>query len=692
MLTRAGGVAVSAYHDRLSAIMPPEGRDGRIPAQSYLDLIGFLASVGGAEIGQHDNGIDEVGWRNARMIVERRAGPSDSARRADWRAWRGGLGGEGYSPESQIDHGNVRNLKVAWRWSSANFGPTPDGRNIATPLEVDGLLYTTAGVTRDVVAIDAASGETVWMWRPREPADRFDNAPRKGSGRAVSYWEGGAERRILTVTPGFFLVSLDARTGRPDERFGKHGAVDLMRGLRGIPTRGLPDIGSSSPPLVIGDVAVVGPAGSNGLSVKSRSHVKLDVRGYSVRSGRLLWTFHTIPEKGEPGYDTWLNGSAAYTGNVGVWAPMSADPATGAIYVPVEAPSNDVYGGYRRGANLHSSSLVCLDAKTGKIRWERQLVHHDIWDRDGGAMPVLADVPGPEGARHVVVSVTKQASLFVFDRVTGQPVWPIEERSVPPSDVPGEASWPTQPFPAKPAPFDRQSLSIDDLIDFTPALKTKALAAVRPYRLGAFMSPPSLASAPDGTRGTIVLPSVDGGGNWEGGVFDPDTGLFYVGSMSRPQLLALEPAPAGSDSGFILSGAATPRVDGLPLVKPPWGRITAIDLGRGETLWSMANADTPDWVVNTPSLKGVPLPRTGVASRAGLLVTKTLLFATEGLNGGPWLRAHEKATGRILAQFALPARASGLPMTYTCRGRQYVVLADGDEDHPAELVAFALPR
>lgn len=691
MLGRAKAMPLSAYRDRLSEIMPPEER-GQIDAQSYLDVIGYLASVGGARAGVHDSKIGESAWRSARLEVQSPLRASAVKRDADWRAWRGDVGGSGYSAESQIDPQNVRDLKVAWRWSSANFGPVPDGRNIATPLEVEGTLFTTAGITRDVVAIDAASGETIWIWRPQEPKARFDNAPRKGSGRGVSYWESRGDRRILTVTPGFSLVSLDARSGRPDERFGDHGVVDLMQGLRGAPAKGLPDIGSSSPPLVIGDVVVVGPAAGNGLSVHSRSHVKLDVRGYDVRTGRLLWTFHTVPDRGEPGYETWLDGSADYTGNAGVWAPMSADETTGAIYLPVEAPTSDIYGGFRKGANANSSSLVCLDAKSGKVRWARQLVHHDIWDWDGGAMPVLADVRGTEGVRHVVVSVTKQAMLFVFDRNTGEPIWLIEERPVPKSDVPGEVSWPTEPAPSKPAPFDRQGLTTDDLIDFTPALRAKALSAIAPYRLGSFMSPPSLASAADGTKGTISLPSVDGGGNWEGGVFDPDTGLFYVGSMTRPQLLALGPAPAGDDSGYILGPGGAPKVDGLPLIKPPWGRITAIDLVRGERVWSMANADTPKWVSETPSLKGVTLPRTGVVSRAGLLVTKTLLFAGEGLGGGPRFRAHDKATGRIVAEFTLPARQSGLPMTYTWQGRQYIVLTDGDEDHPAELVAFALPN
>jgi quinoprotein glucose dehydrogenase len=372
---------------------------------------------------------------------------------------------------------------------------------------------------------------------------------------------------------------------------------------------------------------------------------------------------------------------------------MSADPRTGAIFLPVENGTSDLYGGERHGANLNASTLISLDGRTGKVRWKRQLVHHDIWDWDIPAQPVLVDIPRPGGqVVHAVAQVTKQALLFVFDRDTGQPIWPIEERPVPKSDVPGEETWPTQPFPTLPLPFDRVGVSVDDLIDFTPALRAEALKAVKPFRLGGWMAPPSVDGAADGTHGTLSLPSFNGGANWWGGAYDPQTGLFYVGSMTIPSMLSLAPRPPGSDMRYQEAEQRAPWVQGLPLIKPPWGRITAIDLKTGQQAWMVANADTPDSVRTHPALKRLALPRTGVASQAGLLVTKTLLFAGEGERGSGVFRAHDKATGQILAAIPLPATQLGVPMTYVWKGRQYIVMAVGDGTRPAEFVALALPK
>ncbi|HEV7693725.1 MAG TPA: hypothetical protein VGO52_23015, partial [Hyphomonadaceae bacterium] len=407
---------------------------------------------------------------------------------------------------------------------------------------------------------------------------------------------------------------------------------------------------------------------------------------------KLLWTFRTIPQKGDPGYETWAPGTAEKTGNGGVWAPISADPETGAIFLPVEAGTSDLYGGSRHGSNAHTSSLVSLDAKTGKIRWERQLVHHDIWDFDIPATPILADIPMGGGTRKAVLQITKQAFVFAFDRNTGEPLWPIEERPVPKSDVPGEEAWPTQPYPTLPKPFDRQGITTDDLLDFTPALRAAAIEAVKLWRLPQLYTPPSLANAPDGTRGMLRLPHSLGGGNWEGGAYDPDTGMLYVGSMTQIQPIGLALQPEGSDVAYGSgSTGGAPNVRGLPVIKPPWGRITAIDMKTGQHAWMMANADTPKNIAEHPDLKGLTLPRTGIPSRAGLLATKTLLFAGEGEGGSPVLRAHDKATGQILAAIALPGSQTGLPMTYIWGGRQYVVMSVSDGRAPAEIVALALP-
>jgi quinoprotein glucose dehydrogenase len=606
----------------------------------------------------------------------------------EWPIYGGNLASQHYSPLDQINASNVKDLKIAWRWYAGNFGPTPELKSETTPLMIDGVLYATAGVTRNVAAIDAESGETLWVWRPNE-GDRFLAAPRKMAGRGVAYWTDGAEdERILVVTPGFFLVALDADTGLPKREFGEAGFVDLRRGLRG-PMDNI-EAGSSSPALVVGNVVIVGPAGGIGARPNAKTQVKLDVRGFDVRTGELLWTFHTIPERGEFGYDTWFNGSADYTGNAGVWAPMAADPALGLVYLPVEGGTSDMYGGERHGNNLFANSLVALNAQTGERVWHQQLIHHDIWDWDNPTSPILLDVTVDGRAVTAVVQLTKQAFAYAFHRDSGEPIWPIEERPVPTSDVPFEWTSPTQPFPTKPAAFDRQGVLESDLIDFTPAIRAAALEAVKGLRMGPMYTPSSLIAAPDGTRGTLVLPHYGGGANWEGGAADPETGLLYVASQTNPTVFAVNEAGDRSDVRYLFVNGEAPKPLGLPLVKPPWGRITAIDMNTGEHAWMVANGDTPDDVKNNPALQGVEIPRTGKMSRAALLVTKTLLFAGEGYGGDPILRAHDKATGEIIAEIELPGAVSGLPMTYRVNGKQYLVVAVG-RDNPAELVALTLP-
>lgn len=515
-------------------------------------------------------------------------------------------------------------------------------------------------------------------------------APRKGAGRGVSYWsDNKGNGRILTITPGFQLVSLDARSGRPIDTFGHQGIVDLRQGLRVAKGREL-DIGSSSPPLVINDIVIVGPAMAPGTRPVSKKNVKGDVRAYSVQTGKHLWTFNTIPEMGKSENSSWKGGSNIFTGNTGVWAAMSGDAELGLLYLPVESPTNDYYGGARKGDNRYANSIVCLDAKTGKVRWHFQTSHHDIWDWDLPFPPILVDIQKENKTVKALVQLTKQAFAFVFNRETGEPLWPIEERPVPQSDVPGEETWPTQPFPTKPKAYDRQGISVDDLIDFSPEIYAAALSVIERYRMGGMYASASMTEAEDGSSGTLVLPSPVGGGNWEGGVVDPETQILYVGSMTMPMALALEPAPAGSDSGYV-GVVRVPKVEGLPIVKPPWGRITAIDLKMGEHVWMRPNGDAPDYIKQHPLLKDIAIGRTGKQTRSGLLVTKTLLFAGEGTGGAAVLRAHDKLNGEVIAEIALPGAQTGLPMTYVWQGKQYIVLAVGDGKSPAEIVALGLP-
>jgi quinoprotein glucose dehydrogenase len=450
-------------------------------------------------------------------------------------------------------------------------------------------------------------------------------------------------------------------------------------------------IGNTSPAVIVNDTIIVGPAHAVGMRPPSMNNHKGDVRGYDVRTGQNLWTFHTIPEAGEPGYETWLDGSAERTGNAGVWARMSADEELGLVYLPVEAPLADWYGGHRHGDNLYGSSLVCLDARTGEVVWHYQLIHHDIWDWDIPTAPILMDIVVDGRPIKAVAQITKQAWVYTFDRETGEPVWPIEEKVVPPSFVPDERTALTQPIPTRPAPFDRQGFTVDDLIDFTPELRAEAIEGTRMFRFGPMYTPPSLGQAPGGSRGTLGLPSPTGGANWEGGTFDPETGMLYVGSYTQATVMALTADPDFSDMRFIAGGGAElPWLSGLPLAKPPWGRITAINMNSGEHAWMIPNGPMPEDVVNNPALAGVEIPKTGRATRAMLLATRTLLFGTDGWGGTPVLRVYDKATGAEIAAIDLPGPSSGLPMSYAIDGRQYIALPVQGEQG-AELVALALP-
>lgn len=669
---------------RITATMPGENA-GSLTPQQYLDVAAFVLVIGGVEVPPAALSLEALTVLNLAPAATAEVNPGTAVSQP-WLTMNGPVQATRYTALNQIDAANVQNLEVAWRFDLSSFGPAPEGQSVTTPVMVNGTLYATAGVTRDIVAIDPATGQLLWLWRAQEGA-RFDNAPRKGSGKGLAYWTDGTQETVLTVTPGYYLVALNAKTGLPVENFGAGGWVDLQEGLRLGPGRDDVDIGLTFPPLVVDDVIIVGASHALSTRPLAAANVKGDIRGYDARSGALLWTFHTIPAPGEFGSETWLGDSASYTGNAGVWSAMAADPDLGLVYLPIETPTGDYYGADRPGDNLFGNSLVALDYRTGEMQWYFQITHHEIWDWDLPSAPILADLPD---GRKVVVQLTKQAMAYVFDRATGAPVWDIIETPVPRSDVPGEQTSPTQPIPVKPAPYDRQGFSTADLINYTPELNAAARELIAPFRMSELFTPPSLANAPDGTQGTIHLPNATGGSNWEGGAYDPDTGILYVPSRTAASIMGLVPGGEDSSVAYIQGRRGGLDVDGLPLITPPYGRITAIDLMSGEHLWWIPNADTPENIVNHPALAGVVLPRTGNQNRSGILLTKTLLFSGEGPGGKPLLRAHDKATGNIVAEVALPAAVTGMPASYMHAGKQYIVLAVSSGGK-SELVALALP-
>ncbi len=612
-----------------------------------------------------------------------------------WRHSNGDAGATRYSDLDQINRDNVESLRITWRWDSGNYGPTPEFKNETTPLMVDGVLYFTAGFRRDVVAIDAGTAETLWMYRFDE-GERGVAAPRKNSGRGVSYWtDGRRDERVFVITPGFHLIALDAKTGRPIPDFGNDGVVDLKLGFDQTVELNAKNLGSSSPGMVFEDLIIIGPAMAGSARPRSKIGVPAHVTAWDTRTGERRWIFHTVPKTGELGYDTWENDSAKIGGNAGAWAPLALDEELGYVYLPIEVATSDYYGGHRLGDNLFSSALVCVNARTGERVWHYQIVHHDIYEYDNPSAPILMDVTVDGSRIPAVVQLTKQAFAFAFNRITGEPLWPIHERPVPRSDVPGERASPTQPFPSKPTGFDQQGASVDDLIDLTPEIRAEALEIARQYRLGPLYTPPSLADDDDGTRGTIQVPGTGGGALWEGGAIDVENGILYVGTTTGATLLALTHDADYSDVAYVSAGLSVSGPQGLPLFKPPFGRITAIDMNTGEHVWMKPNGGTPPAILNHPALATVDfeLAPTGSRARAVLLVTKTLLLAGEGEYGQLYFRAYDKRTGEIVAELEIPAQATGLPMTYMHDAKQYIVFAagDGKTEHAAELIALTLP-
>ena len=620
----------------------------------------------------------------------------------EWPTYGGNLSNDRYSPLDQITAENFSEMEVAWQFSTDSFGPSPESNFQSTPLMVNGVLYSTVGTRRAAVALDAATGELLWMHRHDE-GERGETAPRRRSGRGLTYWDDGGSGVILYVTPGYQLLALNAETGDPVSTFGDNGIVDLKQNIDQElePTS---EIGLHAAPIVAGNTILVGAAHRPGGSPPSRENVKGYIRGFDLRTGERNWIFHTIPTADEFGNDSWLSGSWRYTGNAGVWAQMSIDPELNMAYFPVEAPTGDYYGGHRPGNNLFAGSVVAVDLDTGERAWHFQTVHHDIWDWDLPAAPVLADITVDGREIKALVLPTKQSWLFVLDRVTGEPVWPIEEVPVEQGDVPGEWYSPTQPIPTKPPAVDRIEFGIEDLIDYTPELRAQAEEIVSRFRLGSIYTPPSVAEA-EGTFGTLGVPNSTGGVNWPGGAFDPETGIFYVYTKTQLGSLGLVNDPERSDMDFIRGtpeGVArretSTNIRGLPIIKPPWGRITAVDLTRGEIAWQIAHGEAPDNIRNHRLLEGVELPRTGWPGRIGVLVTKTLAIAgdsalhtTESGEVGSMLRAYDKATGDEVGAVYMEAPQSGSPMTYMVDDTQYIVVAGSGGGRSGRLVAFRVP-
>jgi quinoprotein glucose dehydrogenase len=665
--------------------------------------------------------------------------PQPSTMTGEWPHYTADLKGTKYSPLDQINAANFNKLEVAWHFKTDNLGPRPEYKLEGTPIMIKGVLYATAGTRRSVIALDAKTGEQMWVYSLRE-GQRAAIAPRQLSGRGLSYWtDGQGDDRVLFVTTGYRLIALNAHTGQPIGGFGKNGMVDLKAGMVTGTGQQIDletgEAGLHSTPLVVKDVVIVGSSFKEGMTVVTHNNTKGLVRAFDVRSGKLLWTFNTIPRTGEFGNETWKNNSWATNGNTGVWTQMTVDEDLGLVYLPVESPTSDFYGGERPGDNLFGESLVCVDLKTGKRKWHFQVVHHPIWDYDLSSAPILADINVDGKAVKAVALPTKESYLYVFDRVTGKPVWPIEERPVPQSDVPGETTSPTQPFPTKPPAYGRNFLKIpDDLIDFTPELRAQAKDAVARYKTGPMFLPPIVGNS--NLLGALNLGNASGGTNWPGAGYDPETHIVYAQAHQSALFpISLRTPPQGfSDIRYVMgrndtdfrvsegpgfgSAADAPQpkrapttpaapaaapaggltVQGLSIVKPPYGVISAIDLDHGDLKWQVPYGETPDAVRNNPALKGKSIPNTGQPGSVGLVVTKTLVIlgdsqvtTTPAHPRGAMLRAYDKATGAEVGAVYMPAPQSGSPMTYMVDGRQYIVVAVSGGAYSGEYIAYALP-
>ena len=670
-----------------------------------------------------------------------------STAKGDWPMYFADTSGSRFSPQDQINASNFNKLELAWHFKTDNLGGRPEYKLEGTPIEINGTVYTTAGSRRAVVALNAKTGELKWTFSMDEGA-RAALAPRQLSGRGVSYWtDGNGDERILYVTTGYRLVELNARTGQPIESFGDHGVVDLKVGaVKGAGEQidlESGEIGLHTTPTVVNNVVLVGSAMKEGSQPLSVNNTKGLARAFDVKTGKTLWTFRTIPSKGEFGYDTWENGSADKTGNTGVWTGITVDPELNTVYLPVEDPTNDAYGGARPGNNLFGDSLVAVDLTTGKRKWHYQVVHHPIWDYDLSSPPLLVNITVAGKPIKAVAVPSKEAFLYVFDRVTGKPIWPIVEKPVPQSDVPGEKTSKTQPFPTKPAPYARQAVTTDELIDFTPELRAKAVDMIKKYYKMGPMFSPAIVSKPGGPYGVIDIGNLGGGTNWPGAGFNPETHVVFAPAANAGVVMfgLVEPPPGLTDNrylegvggqpfriaagpGFgsatdapkvseddtrlakalaehpqVAAGPPPPRnVDGLPIVKPPYGLLTAINLDTGDTLWQVPHGDTPDSVRNNPALKGLNIPKTGQQGVVGEVITKSLVVVgdpefttTPEHPRGAMLRAYDQKTGAQVGAVYMPAPQSGSPMTYSYDGKQYIIVAVSGGNYSGDYLAFSLP-
>ncbi len=650
------------------------------------------------------------------------AAAQTGTKNGEWSSYGGDLGNTHYAPLDQITGDNFYKLQVAWQFKTENLGPRPEFNMEGTPLMAKGVIYSTGGTRRSVVALDAATGELLWVHGENE-GRRGTVAPRQLSGRGLAYWTDGTEERILYVTSGYQLVALNAKTGTRVPTFGKDGIIDLKTDDDQVIDPLNSEIGLHATPVVAKDVVIVGAAHKPGGIPTSKTNVKGYVRGFDVKTGKRLWLFHTIPKPGEFGFDTWEKDAWSYTGNAGVWGQITVDEESNTVFLPVELPTGDYYGGHRPGNGLFGETLLAVDLHTGVRKWHYQLVHHGIWDMDIPCAPILTEVTINGRTIKAVAQPTKQAILYVFDRATGQPIWPIEEKAVEKGNVPGEWYSPTQPMPTKPPAYDRNGVLPSDLLDFTPDLHAEAEKIASRYKFGPIFTPPSVSKW-EGPMATLTLGTATGGTNWPGGSYDPETHIVYVPSQTALSPLGLIPgdpkrtdfawmsgtarppegsapeAPAGADRGVGEGpGGGGLTVRGLPLLKPPYGIIAAIDLNKGEILWRIAHGETPDNIKNNPALKGLDIPRTGQSGVGmGVLVTKTMVVSGERQftttatgQRGAMLRSYDKATGNDLGAVYMPAPQTGTPMTYTLNGRQYIVLAIGGQGFPAELIAYRLP-
>lgn len=638
------------------------------------------------------------------------AAGAPGTRDGQWRYLGGDSAHTRYSPADQINADNFEDLEEAWVWDGASF----DGQSgRSTPLYVNGVLYTVVGPRRHVVALDPETGELLWSYR--EPNTyRWEYSMRKDYGKSVAYSEIDGRGVIYIVSPAFFLTALDAKTGRPLEGFGRKvpvpgfpdtGVVDLLADLGHPydPYEGIPlekgYITSSSPPIVVGEVIVVGNSAEQGYNQSRVENVPGDILAYDRRTGKFLWKFNVLPGPGEFGHETWENDAWQWTGDISSWAPLAADQERGIVYIPTNGATMDFYGGFRPGDNLFSTSLIALDVKTGKRLWHYQLVHHDIWNYDTPTAPVLLDVQIGGRTVPIVAQATKQSFVYTFNRVTGEPIWPIVEREVPVSLVPGEQLSKTQPFPTRPAPFDIQGLTEDDLIDFTPELRARAIEALAEFQLGPLFNPPLHRDNDLGKTAALWCPGDIGGVNIDAPVAaDPETGILYVPSRTHCSTRIIAPGaerdalidlPTGSTISdyAVLRATGVRGPDGLPIFKPPYSRITAIDMNTGEHLWMIPTGETPEIVLNHPDLEGMDIPNTGVMIPAPVVVTRTLLmYTSERSDGTPALFAVDKATGEQVGVVEMEAETRYGNMTYVHKGRQYVILQTGPT-----LTAMALP-